>query len=81
VSAPEPRPIERQWREYRELALPKAAAPLCLRTARLAFYAAVAATLAELARHRFSIEAVEALSADVDALMREIALESTGREA
>ena len=70
------RPIERHWREYREAAMPRACSPTYLRASRLAFYSAASAVLAELAQTSGSLDMIEAMSAELDEFLFELAAEA-----
>ena len=71
-----PRPLERHWHEYRETAMPQDSSPADLRASRVAFYSAAAALLAELAQTNGSLDTIEAMSAELDEFLFDMATEA-----
>ena len=71
------RPLEKHWYEYRESALDRDASWLDVRTARMAFYAAASAVLAELAASNGSAAVIAQMCDEIDELLFELVTTAT----
>ena len=61
--------IERGWRDYREQAMPKIAAPSYLRASRLAFYSGCSMLLAELVLSDFDVDTIDDFADELEAFV------------
>lgn len=68
--------ISRHWREYRESAMPRDCSPGSVRAARIAFYSAASAVLAELAASNGSVDTIASMSDELDAFLAELGTEA-----
>jgi len=71
------RPLEKHWHEYRESALASSASWRDVRTARMAFYAAASAVLAELAASNGSAAVIAQMCDEIDELLFELVTTAT----